>query len=264
MNFGELHARWYDRWHGTKDYQSEVDQLCALFGGGVRSVLDIGCGTGRHLELLAKAGYRVTGVDRSPDMAAIAEARLAAFPGAQVIAMDATAATGAELAGAFDAVIMMFSVFGYHTADSALFETLAVAHRHLRPGGMLVFDVLDGAAVLRNGVKGGCTVVSDGTEQLIRLSGGWIDRHSQVYSTDIRLWMFSGSDVVAAGEQELHPIRYFGPREVELILDIAGFVPLGSAPLAGGQAGPTREWSRVFWARKGELPWTPCEPTRGS
>ncbi|WP_168211314.1 class I SAM-dependent methyltransferase [Actinosynnema sp. ALI-1.44] len=261
MNFGELHARWYDRWHAAKDYESEVDQLGALFGGGVRSVLDIGCGTGRHLELLAKAGYRVTGVDRSPDMAAIAEARLAAYPSAEVIAADAA---DADLAGSFDAVIMMFSVFGYHTTDSALFETLAVAHRRLRPGGMLVFDVLDGAAVLRSGVRGGCTVLTDGGEQLIRLSGGWIDRHAQVYSTDVRLWMFSGSSVVTAGEQEVHPIRYFAPREVDLILDMAGFVPLGSAPLAGGQAGPTREWARVFWARKGEHPWTPREPTPSS
>nr|WP_225954676.1 class I SAM-dependent methyltransferase [Kibdelosporangium phytohabitans] len=242
-----MHARWYDRWHATKDYQSEVDQLGALFGGGVRSVLDIGCGTGRHLELLAKAGYRVTGVERSPDMAAVAEARLAPFPSAQVVAADAAEA---GLAGAFDAVIMMFSVFGCHTTDSALFETLAVAHRHLRPGGMLVFDALDGAAVLRGGVRGGCTVLADGGEQLIRLSSGWIDRYAQVYSTDIRLWMISGSAVVVAGEQEAHPIRYFAPREVDLLLDIAGFVPLGSAP----QAGATCGWTSVFWARKGEIP----------
>src|SRR5439155_6053561 len=68
--FGRLHAAYYDRFHFQKDYRSEVDQIVTVLAehGPAASVVDLGCGTGRHLEPLAEAGLEVTGVDRSPAM----------------------------------------------------------------------------------------------------------------------------------------------------------------------------------------------------
>ena len=69
--FCELYAEAYDALYRDKDYQGECDLLERLFErytASVRSVLDLGCGTGNHTLPLAQRGYRITGVDRSEHM----------------------------------------------------------------------------------------------------------------------------------------------------------------------------------------------------
>ena len=68
----------YDAIYAWKDYRGEVDRLLSIVQKRVpeaRSVLDVACGTGRHLELL-RAHFEVAGVDIDPDMIAVARARL--------------------------------------------------------------------------------------------------------------------------------------------------------------------------------------------
>jgi SAM-dependent methyltransferase len=250
-NFGQLHARWYDRWFSTRDYSSEVDQLNRIFaaaGGNVGSVLDVGCGTARHLELMATAGVEVTGVDRSPGMVELAAERLAGF-GSRARVVESDMAT-LELGRTYDAVTMMSWVIGYNVTDADLFATLAVVRRHLRPEGLLVFDVLDGSTLIRSGARGGFNVIEDGDAQFLRASTGVIHHAEQIYEIGTRMWLFEG-DQVRTSAEETQLIRYFLPKEIELVLDTAGFTLLGSEPLAGTQVGPGREWSRLFWARRG-------------
>ncbi|TCO46624.1 class I SAM-dependent DNA methyltransferase [Actinocrispum wychmicini] len=241
--FGSLHARWYDRWHARKDYQSEVDQLDEVFSqyGPVASVLDLGCGTARHLALLATLGYAVTGVDRSPAMVALARDRIPSVVQADL--MDV------RLNREFDAVIMMFSVLGYLGTTGELLGALGTARRHLRPGGLLVVDILDGSAVLSNGPMGGFTAMTDGPQTLLRATTGRVHTEEQIYEMGVKLWLISGDRLVEE-DAETHSLRFFLPRELDLILELAGFEMIDSAPVGGGQPGPAREWSRLVWARR--------------
>ena len=80
----------------------------------VRTVLDLGCGTGAHAIRLAQRGYEVTGVDLSESMLAVARERAAAT-GADG-SSSSTATSGPSGSGAtFDAAICMFAVLGYQT-----------------------------------------------------------------------------------------------------------------------------------------------------
>ncbi|MBR6915217.1 MAG: class I SAM-dependent methyltransferase, partial [Clostridia bacterium] len=69
----------YDRFNGDVDYSSIADAVGTLFGKfskkKVRTVLDLGCGTGPLTERLALRGYAVTGLDVSSDMLALAANR---------------------------------------------------------------------------------------------------------------------------------------------------------------------------------------------
>src|SRR5437660_845136 len=59
----------------------EAPAMAALFGPVAgRRVLDLGCGTGRHTLALARAGARVTALDQSPEMMAIARRKLQGCP----------------------------------------------------------------------------------------------------------------------------------------------------------------------------------------
>ena len=246
--FGDLHARWYDRWHEAKDYPREVAQLREILDshGAGRSLLDVGCGTGRHLELLAAAGFHVVGVDRSEVMADIARARLAPFPDARVVRAELASL---PFSTEFDVVTMMFSVLGYQVTDEAMTAALTSVHRVLRPGGLFLFDILDAATVLHQGPQGGVTVVRDDPDVLLRATTGRVFRDEEVYEFTMRLWQLRDDKVVAHTE-ESHRLRFFLRQELGMLLRSHGFTLLGHAPLAGSQPGPSRTWTRLVWARR--------------
>ena len=67
------YALCYDLLYRDKDYAAEagyVGRLIRSATPAARSVLEFGCGTGRHARLLCTMGFDVHGVDRSPEMVA--------------------------------------------------------------------------------------------------------------------------------------------------------------------------------------------------
>jgi len=100
------------------------------------SVLDAGCGTGRYAAALAATGFRVTGVDFSPELTAVAEAR---GSGARFEVGDLREWQPAE---PFDAAVCR-GVLNDLIADEDRAAAVAGLCRALRPGGMLVVDVRD-------------------------------------------------------------------------------------------------------------------------
>lgn len=112
---------------------------CAAHGAVPRTVLDLGCGTGRHAAELARRGAVVVGVDRSPEM--VARARLR---GVDARLGDVT---GVRLGRAFDAVIAMFHVAAYVVGDDDFDAFLSTARAHLETGGLFWFDTWNADAV---------------------------------------------------------------------------------------------------------------------
>lgn len=103
-------------------------------------ILDLGCGPGWMTEWLARCGYRVTGIDVSEDMIAIARGRCAAIAtgprglaGAPQVELHAMAVTELPASGRFDAAIAYDAM--HHFADER--ATLAAIRGALAPGGRL-------------------------------------------------------------------------------------------------------------------------------
>jgi len=77
MLYGRF-ARYYDLIYSGKDYEREtriIMDLVKRAGVKGRDLLDVGCGTGRHAVLLSEKGFKVTGIDLSPEMLKIARRR---------------------------------------------------------------------------------------------------------------------------------------------------------------------------------------------
>nr|HMS57161.1 methyltransferase domain-containing protein [Fimbriimonadaceae bacterium] len=73
QSFFDSHAPHYEENVFTKNTRFEVDFLVELFDLLPGShLLDMGCGTGRHAIEFAKRGFKVTGVDLSEGMLAVA------------------------------------------------------------------------------------------------------------------------------------------------------------------------------------------------
>ncbi|MYQ49210.1 methyltransferase domain-containing protein [Streptomyces sp. SID4985] len=102
--------------------------------GDVRSVLEIGCGTGRALAYLARDGVVARGVDLSPVMVKKATAKWVGT-GADFACAEVLEYLGTH-EETYDAV---YSVFGaaWFTDPARLFP---LVHRRLNPGGVFVFS----------------------------------------------------------------------------------------------------------------------------
>jgi SAM-dependent methyltransferase len=119
----------HDRW------ASFLDELWSADSGGVRSVLDLCCGTGLLAGELIARGYRVVGVDASDAMLARARERLGPEVGLARMTLP-----DLNVEGVFDAAVCTFDGFNYLTPDE-LRLTMAALAQHLRPAGWLVFDL---------------------------------------------------------------------------------------------------------------------------
>jgi SAM-dependent methyltransferase len=109
------------------------------FPSGAR-VLDQCCGMGVFTAPLARRGYRMTGIDLSPVMLSQAE-KACADVGVEAELMRADMAEFVR-PGGFDAVINLFTSFGYFDEAEKNLQVLRNAHDSLSPGGQLVVDVM--------------------------------------------------------------------------------------------------------------------------
>ena len=104
----------------------------------IRSLLDLGCGTGRHAVYFAGQGFAVMGVDRSQAMLDRAASRIrdvALAVKVEFVRGDIrTFVSGRE----FDAVLMNFNVLGYMFRGDDVAAALATARRNVRTGGIFI------------------------------------------------------------------------------------------------------------------------------
>jgi SAM-dependent methyltransferase len=130
-------AQFYDAIYSFKDYAAEAARIHEVVTAQLRApgndLLDVGCGTGRHLVHL-RDHYRVEGVDLDAELLALARA---ANPGAVFHRADMR---DLELGREFDVVTCLFSTLGYARTVEAMQRTVARLSRHLRQGGVLLIE----------------------------------------------------------------------------------------------------------------------------
>lgn len=127
----------------------EVEAIIGLLGlaPGAR-VLDLCCGPGRHAVELARRGHQVTGVDRNPVY--LERARVAAeAAGVELELVEQDMRRFARPQG-FDAVINMFTSYGYFERDEENLQVAQNIQRSLRPGGVALIESVGKEVVARS------------------------------------------------------------------------------------------------------------------
>ncbi|MEZ5440236.1 MAG: class I SAM-dependent methyltransferase [Lysobacterales bacterium] len=113
------------------------------------SVLDVGCGAGRHAIELSRRGYRVTAIDASA--AALQRAHdAAASAGFKVEWIEGGNRALSQLSGTFDAAFSWQTSLGIYEVDGGDQQTIMSIARCLRPDGRLVLETTSLTWLLQN------------------------------------------------------------------------------------------------------------------
>lgn len=138
---------WYSSQRFTDAFRGDPDALDARYAdladliaarGG--PVLDLGCGAGDLLRLLAARGVEACGVDSDAESVALARSH-----GLAVDQGDALEVLSAQAAGSLGGLVLIQVV--EHLPAQRLVELIALAADKLRPGGLLVAETLNPASL---------------------------------------------------------------------------------------------------------------------
>jgi SAM-dependent methyltransferase len=186
------------------------------------AVLDIACATGRHSVLLAKHGYRVTGLDMNKDYLGVAEARAAAA-GAPIRTVPGDMRLLSQLFTAdFDAAFIMYSSFGYFPVHSDNVKVIAGVRDALKPGGRFLLDVINRDWFVRNYRSsdyvqpGDCFITRD-----FQVTGEQVLLHENVFRPAESVMSWS---VLTADSDPLFTVTYrmYSVHEIMAIMAEAG------------------------------------------
>ena len=149
------HVTYYQRGAGaTPDWESifgeegkvftephkDMPRIAQIFKErGVKIILDLGCGTGRHLVYLSKLGFRMYGFDASPRALALAQEWLSESGLKADIKLHKMEAPFPYADGFFDAVIAVHVI--HHNLVRDILKTIHEVERVLRPWGSIFISV---------------------------------------------------------------------------------------------------------------------------
>ncbi|MBM3777551.1 MAG: methyltransferase domain-containing protein [Acidimicrobiia bacterium] len=248
--YGRPFARYYDLLYSDKDYAAECDLVEAVFsryGAAPRTILDAGCGSGGHAIELARRGYRVIGVDRSEGLLECA-ARKVTASGADVT-LHRQEIAALSLPAPADACVCLFAVLGFQRSNADLHAALRAIRHALADGALLVCDVWNGNAVLREGPVPRLKQATDGTRSLWRFATPVVDTTAQTVTLTQQLLVTGGPDGLDL-VTEAQTVRYLLPQELTFHLEAAGFDVLEIFPFPRpGEPLTDRDWSLGAVAR---------------
>lgn len=251
--FGPSYADAYDALYSDKDYEGECDLIEALavqYGIGAGTVLDLGCGTGRHATTLAQRGREVTAVDVSAEMLALARRR-AAEAGLPELDLRVGDVRTFRVGRRYDVVLLMFAVLGYQLTDEDVASTLETAAFHLQPGGVLVFDVWHGPAVEAVGPTVRTRSVAHGRSVIRRGAHGVLDTSRHICVVDYTIDQIADGEVLRT-DHEQHRMRYFFEDELREMARRAGLeiVMVAAFPEIERPVS-NADWNALYVARSG-------------
>ncbi len=246
--FGKDYSSLYDGLYQDKDYPAECDLIeraMAVYSRRrMQTILDLGCGTGSHAILLSQRGYSVTGVDRSDSMLRQAQLKCVGMENAPEFLPGDLKSFRMEKK--FDAVLMMFAVLGYQYTNGEVQAALQTVCQHLEPGGIFLFDVWYGPAVLHIRPSDRVKLLPDGEGgEILRVASSSLDIYNHLAEVRYQLWQ-KREDRILREAQESHQMRFFFPQELALFLQQVGMELVGLSDITDLARAPDEETWNVF------------------
>ena len=250
------YSRYYDLLYRDKDYQAEADYVAGLihrFNPGAQSILELGSGTGIHASLLAEKGFTVHGVERSSEMFArsLAMAEKNAGSGRQLLTFSQGDIRHIRLDRRFDTAISLFHVISYQTTNEDVSAAFQTAREHLNHGGVFIFDVWYGPAVLTDRPAVRIKRMADDEIEVTRLAEPVLHPNENLVDVNYLMFVRDVQSGMVRELRETHVMRYFFMPELNLFAMKNGFKNLQVEEWLSGKSPGVDTWGAciVFQAQ---------------
>lgn len=238
-------AEFYDQLTTDVPYLRWADYIEKQFARcktPIHTVVELGCGTGTLAAILARRGYQVTAVDRSPDMLSVAAEKCDGLD-VQLVCQDMSKLTLPQPA---DAVICCLDSLNYVIRPKQVQRTFQRVFSALKPDGLLLFDVKTPFAL--EGADG--QVYIDENEDVYCVWRGEYDKRRRICGYGIDLFVLQ-DDGTWWRDGEYHEEYAYTMEELTAWLNDAGFCRIkqfGNLRLSA----PKKDEDRVFFVARKE------------
>lgn len=236
------YSKYYDLLYQDKDYSGEADYIYSLiknFAPETKTILELGCGTGKHAKLLKDIYHLYTyGIDMSEKM----------LNQAKGLGIDC------ELGDVrtfrcdkkFDTVVSLFHVVSYQTTDEDVTNMFDTASSHLDKDGVFIFDLWYKPAVLAQVPEKRTKIMENGEIKVVRhcFPNHIADKSIVEVNYDIEILDKFTKNIENLSEK--HLMRYFSIDEIKEFASKKGIEMVHSEEWLTGDCPSEKTWGVCF------------------
>ena len=237
---------YYDLFYEDKDYQLEANYIhkkIQEYKSNSYSILELGCGTGKHAINLTKFGYKILGIEKSDSMLNKAiKAKNLEFQKGDIREI--------KLKNTYDCVISLFHVMIYQFTNASLISVFRRAFNNLKNDGIFLFDFWVAPAVIHQKPSVRTKTVSSKNNTICRIAEPELLVEKNQVNVKYTYHDFDHSKNKFKITNELHQMRYFSIPELEFIADKYGFKLLNAEEFLTGLKPSFNTWGVCIIFRK--------------
>ena len=239
-------GEYYNLFYNDKNYQLEakyVHEKIEEYTSSSKSILELGCGTGKHAINLAKFGYQILGIEKSESM-------LEKTTNRKNLEFQQGDIREIKLKYKFDCVISLFHVMSYQITNESLFSVFKTAFNHLKKDGLFLFDFWFGPAVIHQKPMVRTKTISTENNTICRIAEPELILDKNQVNVKYTYHDFDHCKKDFRTINELHQMRYFSIPELELVANETGFKVLNFEEFLTGFEPSFQTWGVSIILRK--------------
>jgi len=251
--FGDIYSQYYDLLYSDKDYDAEVDYIDTLIRKNIneaKTILDMGCGTGIHADLLSRKGYSVHGIDLSKEMLNVANQKVKGRE--ERLKFSHSNIQDLNLNTKFDIVVSLFHVMSYQNSNKDLINAFQVVKNHLNDGGLFIFDFWYGPAVLTDLPVTRVKRLENDDIKVTRVAEPKLNSQTNITEVNFDVFIEDKNKKVLIEKKETHNMRYFFDKELEHICKEIGFEINKKYKWMTSKSPDFKSWN-VVWIAKSSM-----------
>jgi len=214
-----IYSDYYDLFYKDKNYFEESEYIKNLLShNGIVNgdILEFGSGTGKHGILLSNYGYKVHGIELSAKMIAKAQKN-------KGFSCQQGDITSVNIQKDYDAVLALFHVISYQTTNKKLQMVFANAAKHLKTGGLFIFDFWFSSAVNKHVPSVRIKRFLDDKVEILRIAEPKIYNNENIVDVKFTFFVRNLKKGHIETFEEVHPMRHFSLPELEILAAKHGF-----------------------------------------
>jgi SAM-dependent methyltransferase len=241
------YGNYYDLLYRDKDYKNEfkyIQNLLKKYSFKTKlDILEFGSGTGKHGNFLVKHGHNVHGIELSKEMILRSDLK-------HGFTCQRGDIRKVKVNRSFDVVISLFHVLNYQITNMSINQVFSNAFRHLRSGGLFIFDFWYSPAVnsIRPSIK--IKTTKNKKSEVIRIAEPEFYLNKHIVNIKYSFYVKNLKNGFIKKFGEMHKLRHFDLLEIKKFSKMHNFDILCSEEFLTGLKLNQKTWGACVVLKK--------------